>query len=69
MYTRPGCFYCELWKQVELPKVEKSGWKFQELPAITGSVPKFDVFINNKVTSHTGYMSMQVLKSIVDGQE
>lgn len=69
MYTRSGCLACEIWKNVELPKVEKAGWKVQQLDALSGMVPRFDVFINNQMTSHNGYMTMQVLKDIVDGQK
>jgi hypothetical protein len=66
MYTRDGCVWCERWKQVELPKVLRSFWKFREVYTSEGPVPRFEIFGRGKAISHTGYMDMPTLRRIVD---
>lgn len=68
MYTRPGCLACTQWKQVEVPKLIAAGWKVTEVESLTGLVPRYDIFINGKVTTYDGYMSMSALRKIVNAK-
>lgn len=67
MYTSSGCSWCVRWKNNELAKVKKAGWKFEEVYTPNGPWPQFDVHGRGKAIRHVGYMSMSALKKIVDG--
>ena len=57
VYTRTNCSYCNLWKQVEYPKMV--GWDVQFVTS-QGAVPRFQV--GNKV--YSGYMTADALKAL-----
>lgn len=67
MYTSDSCVWCVRWKTCELAKIKAAGWKFEEVYTPDGPWPRFDVHGRGKVVRHVGYMSMSVLKQIVDG--
>ena len=63
-YTLPGCAPCQRWKNEIKPWVEASGWSVVEVESQT-IAPWFEIWINNKQYTYTGFMSKESFKEIV----
>lgn len=63
-YTGSGCVHCERWKQLELPKLQRRGWRVETRQAEQGrAIPYFDVLLGSKTVRHEGYLDMPSLTS------
>lgn len=59
MFTRTDCTLCIQWKNEVWPKLQKVGWKLEELDG-TGSVPSFVICENGKCSNViVGYMTVE----------
>jgi len=65
MLSRPGCVYCDRWKQLIKPHLENAGWTVHEQLDTTGPVPSFSVCASGRCVSYTGFMDLKTFNGIV----
>lgn len=65
MLTRPGCVYCDRWKQLIQPHLEKAGWTIFEKLDTNGPVPSFEICTSGKCVSYTGFLDLPTFNGIV----
>lgn len=62
MYTSDGCVWCVKWEKEIQPQVEKMGIKVKKEKVNSGSVPRFELNLNNKKIKYTGYITLDTIK-------